>query len=245
MDLKREIDINKVPTHVAIIMDGNGRWAKQRGKDRIYGHKEGANSVKAVIKAALEINIKYLTLYAFSIENWQRPKQEVDALFNLLIQAIEQESSFLVENNIRFMHIGIKQGLSMDILDALKRVEQMTNKNDKLNLIIALNYGSRIEIIEAVKKIALDIKNGELILDDINENIFSEYLFTNNIPDPDLLIRTSGEIRISNFLLWQLSYTELYFTPTLWPDFRERDFYEAIIEYQRRERRFGKISEQL
>jgi len=245
MDLKREIDINKVPTHVAIIMDGNGRWAKQRGKDRIYGHKEGANSVKAVIKAALEINIKYLTLYAFSIENWQRPKQEVDALFNLLIQAIEQESSFLVENNIRFMHIGIKQGLSMDILDALKRVEQMTNKNDKLNLIIALNYGSRIEIIEAVKKIALDIKNGELILDDINENIFSEYLFTKNIPDPDLLIRTSGEIRISNFLLWQLSYTELYFTPTLWPDFRERDFYEAIIEYQRRERRFGKISEQL
>ena len=245
MILKNKIDLKKVPKHVAIIMDGNGRWAKKRKKNRVSGHKEGANSIKAVVKAAIEINIKYMTIYAFSKENWNRPKKEVNALMSLLVKGVNDELGELHKQKVCIKRIGSNENLSKKVLSAIKKATDKTKNNTGLTLVIALNYSSRDEIIQAVKNIHADIKNNILQEEQIDENLFSEYLFTKNIPDPELLIRTSGEERISNFLLWQISYSELFFTDTLWPDFREENFFEIIYNFQQRERRFGKISEQL
>ena len=245
MTIKNKIDLKKVPKHVAIIMDGNGRWAKKRNKNRIFGHKEGANSLKSVIKAAIEINLKYITIYAFSKENWSRPKKEVNALMSLLVKGVNDELSELHEQKIRIKRIGSNENLSKKVLKSIEKATDKTKNNTGLTLIIALNYSSRDEITNAVKKINRDINNNLLKEKQINETLFSKYLSTKNIPDPDLLIRTSGEKRISNFLLWQISYSELFFTDTLWPDFREENFFEIIYRFQQRERRFGKISEQL
>ncbi len=245
MSLKDKIDLQKVPRHIAIIMDGNGRWAKKRNKERIFGHYEGVNSVRAIIKAAIEAGVKYLTLYAFSSENWQRPKEEVEALMDLLVKGVEEDLDKLNEQNVKLYVIGDIAGLPPKVKKSVDKALKATEKNTGLNLIIALNYGARQEILNAVKNIAIAVKNGKLDINAIDEKLFANYLTTKGIPDPDLLIRTSGEQRISNFLLWQISYTELYFTEILWPDFREEQFFEAIINYQNRERRFGKISEQL
>jgi undecaprenyl diphosphate synthase len=235
----------KVPVHVAIIMDGNGRWAKKNGKERIYGHQEGIKSVKEVIKASIKSGVKYLTLYAFSKENWRRPKEEVDFLMDLLIRAIENELNELNSNGIKLHVIGDIESLPEKVKEKVKNALNVTKDNDTLNLVIALNYGARWEIAEMTKKIAEKVERGELNIKDINEETISLYLTTVGIPDPELMIRTSGEKRISNFLLWQIAYTELYFTEKFWPEFKEEDFYLAILDYQRRERRFGKISEQL
>ena len=241
----KKIEKSKVPIHVAIIMDGNGRWAKKHGKDRVFGHQEGIKSVKEVIKASINSGVQYLTLYAFSKENWSRPKEEVDFLMELLIRSIENELDELNENGIKLKIIGDIDNLPNRVRVKLERALKVTDKNERLNLIIALNYGSRWEIVEMIKKISERVKNGELHSEEINDGIVADYLTTAGIPDPELMIRTSGEQRISNFLLWQLAYTELYFTEKFWPEFKEIDFYEAILNYQRRERRFGKISEQL
>lgn len=240
MSLIEKIDLTQLPKHIAIIMDGNGRWAKERGKERFYGHAEGVISVRKCTEAAAEIGIKYLTLYVFSTENWQRSKQEVDALMELLVDAIERETEDLHKNNIRLLAIGNLERLPEKAREKLMRSIEKTKNNTKMSLILALSYSSRWEITEAAKKIALAVKNNELTIDDITEDTISENLTTKDIPDPDLLIRTSGEVRISNYLLWQIAYSEFYFTPTLWPDFREESLYEAIVEYQKRERRFGK-----
>ncbi len=245
MTLIDEIDKSKVPQHVAIIMDGNGRWAKQRGSQRIFGHQNGVNAVRAATEAAGEIGVKYLTLYAFSSENWSRPKSEVDALMGLLVETINSEIDTLLKNDIRLLTIGDTSALPITVQEKLKDVINKTGSCKTLTTILALSYGARFEIVEAAKKIALNVKNGKLDVDNLNPEIFSQYLDTVNIPDPALMIRTSGEVRLSNFLLWQLAYSELYFTPVLWPDFTKEEFYKAIIEYQRRERRFGKTSEQL
>ncbi len=243
--IKDKIDLNKVPQHVAIIMDGNGRWAKKRNKDRIFGHREGVNSAKAVVEAAGELGIKYLTLYAFSSENWSRPKEEVEALMSLLVQGIRDELDNFIEKNIRIQVIGDLSKLQTEVRQAVEESIEKTKNNAALNVVIALSYGSRDEIVHAVREIARKVKEGDLDIEDITQNTVSEHLYTSEIPDPDFLIRTSGEQRISNFLLWQISYTELYFTPILWPDFKKEEFFDAIYNYQQRERRFGKISEQL
>ena len=245
MSLVDSIDKEKVPSHIAIIMDGNGRWAKQRGTQRIFGHRNGVSAVRAAIEAAAELGVKYLTLYAFSTENWNRPKIEVDALMGLLIKTINAETETLLKNNIALRTIGDKQSLPKAVQKKLDEVINRTSKSTGLTVILALSYSSRWEIVNAVKLIANDCTQGKLNQDDINEEIFSSYLNTTGIPDPELMIRTSGEYRISNFLMWQLAYTELYFTPVLWPDFSKDELYNAIIDYQKRERRFGKISEQL
>lgn len=245
MTLIDEIDKSRVPQHVAIIMDGNGRWAKQRGSQRIFGHQNGVKAVRAATEAAGEVGVKYLTLYAFSSENWSRPKSEVDALMGLLVETINSEIDTLLKNDIRLQTIGDTSALPISVQEKLKDVIIKTANCKTLTAILALSYGARFEIVEAAKKIAISAKNGKLDVDDLNPNIFSQYLDTANIPDPALMIRTSGEIRLSNFLLWQLAYAELYFTPVLWPDFNKDEFYKAIIEYQKRERRFGKTSEQL
>ena len=242
---KEKIDLAKVPTHVAIIMDGNGRWAKKRNRERIYGHREGVDSVKAVVEAAGEIGVKYLTLYAFSSENWSRPKEEVEALMSLLVQGIHDELDNIMKQNVRIRVIGDLSKLKPEVRQAVEESIEKTRNNTALNVVIALSYGSRDEIVSAVKEIARKVKEGKLDVEDISQETISGHLYTAGIPDPDLLIRTSGEIRISNFLLWQISYTELYFTPILWPDFKQEQFFEAIYNYQQRERRFGKISEQL
>ncbi len=242
---KDKIDLDKVPTHVAIIMDGNGRWAKKRNRERIYGHREGVNSVKAVVEAAGEIGVKYLTLYAFSSENWSRPKEEVEALMSLLVQGIHDELENIMKQNIRIRVIGDLSKLKADVRQAVEDSMEKTKDNTALNLVIALSYGSRDEIVDALRQIAQEVKEGKLEVEDITAETISNHLYTAGIPDPDLLIRTSGEVRISNFLLWQISYTELYFTPILWPEFKKEQFFEAIYNYQQRERRFGKISEQL
>lgn len=246
-DLLAKIKHNKekVPVHVAVIMDGNGRWAKKNGKERIYGHQEGTKSVKEAIKASINTGVRYLTLYAFSKENWRRPKEEVDFLMELLIRSIESELEELKENGIRLMVIGDIDSLPEKVKDKVDNALEETKNNDTLYLIIALNYGARWEIAKMTKKIAERVKNGEIDINDIDEKMISSHLTTAGIPDPELMIRTSGEKRISNFLLWQLAYTELYFTDKFWPEFKETDFYEAILDYQKRERRFGKISEQL
>ncbi len=245
MSKKEQINTNNVPKHIAIIMDGNGRWAKQQGEDRIYGHYEGVNSVRSVVKGAGEIGVKYITLYAFSTENWNRPKEEVDALMELLVSTISMETPELHKKNVRLQAIGNIDSLPPSCIDELNESINMTANNTGLTLVLALSYSSKWEIINAIKHIASDAKNNELNIEDITEQHIQKYLCTKDIPDPELMIRTSGENRISNFLLWQLAYAEFYFTETLWPDFREEDLFTAVLNYQNRERRFGKTSEQL
>jgi len=245
MSLIEQIDKQKVPQHIAIIMDGNGRWAKQQGENRIYGHYEGVNSVRSVVEAAGEVGVKYITLYAFSTENWNRPKEEVDALMELLVSTISAETPQLNKKNVRLQAIGNLNSLPPACLQELNESIEVTSKNTGLTLVLALSYSSKWELIDAVKQISSDVKNGNLNSEDITEKHIEQYLCTKNIPDPELMIRTSGEHRISNFLLWQLAYAEFYFTEKLWPDFRKDDLYEAILNYQNRERRFGKISEQI
>jgi len=237
---KEKIDISRLPKHIAIIMDGNGRWAKERGYDRIYGHQNGVISVREVTEAAAEIGIEFLTLYAFSTENWGRPQLEVDALMELLIDTIEKETPTLNKNNISLMAIGDLSRLPLEAGKKLNKCINQTSQNTGLKLVLALSYSSRWEITNAFKNISTDIGQGKLTQSQINDELISSYLTTKLIPDPDILIRTSGELRISNFLLWQIAYSELYFTNTHWPDFRKESLYEAICDFQNRERRFGK-----
>jgi undecaprenyl diphosphate synthase len=245
MQLREKIDNNKLPSHVAIIMDGNGRWARQRGLDRIFGHEQGVNAVREVIEAAAELNIRFLSLYAFSTENWGRPDEEVSALMGIMVQSLSNEADTLLKNNIRLMAIGDMDRLADNVREKLFETIKLTSVSTGLNLIIALSYSSRWEITIAARKISTDAKEGKINPDSITEDDFEKYLTTHGIPDPELMIRTSGELRISNFLLWQVAYTEFYFTETLWPDFGKDDFYKAIIDFQKRERRFGKTSEQV
>ncbi|MEO5979747.1 MAG: isoprenyl transferase [Chryseolinea sp.] len=242
---KEHIDPNNLPRHVAVIMDGNGRWAKKKGALRIFGHKNAVEAVRDITEGCGELGIKYLTLYAFSTENWSRPKAEVDGLMELLVNTLKQEIKRLSENRVRLTTIGETSNLPKDCQENLKWAIDQTKNNTGLNLILALSYSGRWEIIQAVKDLAKDVASGKLSPEMINESSFENYLKTSGIPDPELLIRTSGEMRISNFLLWQIAYTELFITPTLWPDFRKEHLYEAIWSYQQRERRFGKTSEQL
>ncbi len=245
MDFKEQIDLNRLPQHIAIIMDGNGRWAKNQGKFRVFGHESGVLSVKDIVEGCLEIGIKYLTVYAFSTENWNRPKEEVDALMELLISTINQEVESLNKNGIRLNAIGNLDSLPQRCQDNLYKAMQITQQNDKCTLTLALSYSAKWEIVEAAKKIAQKVSSGALQAENIDEACFSAELTTIGLPDPELMIRTSGERRISNFLLWQLAYTELYFTEVLWPDFRRQHLFEAIVDFQQRERRFGKTSEQI
>ena len=245
MPLREQINTDKLPSHVAIIMDGNGRWARQRGLERIYGHQEGVNTIRRIIETASELGIRYLTIYAFSTENWGRSDEEVSALMGIIIQTLNKETDTLVENNIRLKAIGDVDRLADDVKEKLFETINLTSVSTGLNLVVALSYSSRWEITEAARRMSADVKNGTLKPDSIKEEDFEKYLTTYGIPDPELMIRTSGELRISNFLLWQLAYTELYFTDKLWPDFGKEDFYNAIIDFQKRERRFGKTSEQV
>ncbi|MCB0480472.1 MAG: isoprenyl transferase [Flavobacteriales bacterium] len=245
MSFKEKIDISKLPKHVSIIMDGNGRWAKQKGQIRIFGHRNAIESVRDTVEAAAEIGVQFLTLYAFSTENWNRPKFEVNALMELLVTSLHKELPTLMKNGIKLQTIGNVASLPKKCGKTLSQTIKETSSNDKLTLILALSYSARWEILEAVKNIIHDAKNNKLTELEFNEPDFESYLNTKGIPDPELMIRTSGEQRISNFLLWQSAYTEFYFTETLWPDFRKEDFYKALYHYQNRERRFGKTSEQL
>lgn len=245
MSLKDKIDKNKLPRHVAVIMDGNGRWAKKLGKLRTFGHENGVKAVRETTEAAAELGIQYLTLYAFSTENWKRPRREVEALMSLLIKTINNEMKTLNDNNIRLLAIGDLKALNNDTYVNLMKAIEETRNNSRMNLILALSYSSHFEIVEAMKEITLKISQNQISYNEINEDLISQHLYTRDFPDPELLIRTSGEYRISNFLLWQLAYSELYFSPKLWPDFRKEDLYEALIDYQRRERRFGRTSEQI
>lgn len=245
MDLITQIDKNKLPKHVAVIMDGNGRWAKQHGKPRVFGHRNGIQSVREVSEAAAELGIQYLTLYAFSTENWSRPKHEVDALMLLLIRTVKNELKTLNENSIRLNAIGDLKSLPERTYKALLEGIEDTKNNDRMTLNLALNYSSRWEITNSVIAIAQQIKSGEIDINDISDKLLESHLTTAGMPDPELMIRTSGEHRISNYLLWQLAYSELHFTDVYWPDFRKEHFYSALIDFQSRERRFGKISEQL
>src|SRR5664280_1027587 len=245
MSLIQDIAVDKLPVHIAIIMDGNGRWAAQNGMERIFGHRKGVESVRSVIEAAAELGIRYLTLYAFSTENWGRPDDEVSALMGIMVQSLTDETATLLKNDIRMTAIGDFTRLSDDVLERLSETIRLTSSSKGLNLVVALSYSSRWEITEAAKKMAADINKGSLKIESVGETDFEKYLNTYGIPDPDLMIRTGGELRISNFLLWQIAYTELYFTEKLWPDFRKEDFYNAIIDFKKRERRFGKTSEQI
>ena len=238
---KEKIDTNNLPKHIAITMDGNGRWAKTKGKFRIFGHKSGVKAVRDTVEGAAEIGIDYLTLYAFSTENWNRPKKEVDALMFLLVSTINKETKTLMDNNIKLAAIGDLTALPKKCQEELKESIEKTKNNNRTTLILALSYSSRWEILNAIKQIVKE----DITADQINEDLFSQYLTTKGVPNPELLIRTSGEQRISNFLLWQIAYSELYFTDVLWPDFRREDLFESIVEYQKRERRFGKTSEQI
>jgi len=244
VELKSKIDQERLPNHVAIIMDGNGRWAKVQNKPRVFGHRNGVKAVREVSEAAAELGIKYLTLYAFSTENWSRPLTEINALMTLLVETIRKEVATLMENKIRLVATGDLSKLPPKTRSALLEGIRITESNQRMTLNLALNYSARWEIIEAAKDLAREVKDNKLAIDDIDVNRFANHLAT-QAPDPELLIRTSGEHRISNFLLWQIAYSELYFTPVLWPDFRKDHFYQAIIDFQHRERRFGKISEQL
>ncbi len=237
---KEKIDKTNLPKHIAVIMDGNGRWAQERGFDRIFGHQNGVTSVRETTETAAEIGIQYLTLYAFSTENWSRPQEEVDALMELLIDTIEKETPTLDKNNVRLMAIGDLSRLPGNASEKLQRCIAKTSQNTGLSLVLALSYSSRWEITNALKMICTEVMAGNYSTDEINEELISNHMTTKSIPDPDLLIRTSGEERISNFLLWQLAYTELYFTKIHWPAFRKENLYEAIYEFQQRERRFGK-----
>lgn len=245
MDFKLSINKNNVPQHVAIIMDGNGRWAKQHGEDRIFGHHEGVNSVREIVEACGEIGVKFLTLYAFSTENWNRPKEEVDALMELLISTISMETPNLHKKGVKLQVIGDIESLPGSCQQELQESINITASNKTVTLILALSYSSKWEITNAVKEIAKQIEEGKLKASEITSRHIEKHLNTHQWPDPELMIRTSGEHRISNFLLWQLAYAEFYFTDTLWPDFRKQDFFKAILAYQNRERRFGQTSDQI
>lgn len=236
---------NRIPDHIAIIMDGNGRWAKKQGKPRIFGHNQGINSVREIVEECGKLGVKYLSLYTFSVENWNRPEQEVVGLMHLLLRTIKKEVKELHKNNVKLSMIGRINDLPDKPRQGLLDGVEKTKDNTGLNLILALSYGGRQEILDATKNLYKEVKEKGLTIDDISEQDFSKYLYTGNIPDPDLLIRTSGEMRISNFLLWQLAYTEMYVTDVLWPDFRSRELFDAILDYNKRERRFGKTSEQI
>lgn len=245
MSYKQQIKQDRIPRHIAIIMDGNGRWAKRQGLARMYGHKQGVETVHRITEAAAELGVRYLTLYAFSTENWNRPKEEVDALMVLLVETIVKETPTLMKNNISLLTIGDLSRLPQATRDKFLECIQQTSHNTGLKLVIALSYSARWELIQAAKNIAQEVQNGQLLLEDINEELLANHLTTADMPDPDLLIRTSGELRISNFLLWQLAYSEMYFTSCLWPEFTNEEFYHAIVDFQNRERRFGKTSEQI
>lgn len=242
---KLHIDLNNVPKHIAIIMDGNGRWAKMKGEQRAFGHASGVESVREALTAASEIGVKHLTLYAFSTENWNRPKEEVEALMNLLVQTILSEVEQLNKNKVRLKAIGDIENLPDECREALLEAIDKTKENDRIDLVLALSYSSRWEIERAIKSIAQDFADKKMDLKEINQDLISSKLSTHGIPDPELLIRTSGECRVSNFLLWQIAYSELHFTPVLWPDFKQEHLFQAILDYQGRERRFGQISEQI
>jgi undecaprenyl diphosphate synthase len=239
--LKENIDFSNLPKHIAVIMDGNGRWAKGKGAARIFGHRNAIQAVKDVTEGCGELGIKYLTLYAFSTENWGRPKEEVDGLMELLVNTLQKEIKTLHENQVKLQTIGDISHLPLECQNNLTKAKEATRNNSGLILQLALNYSGRWEIVEAAKKLAEEAKKGTLQPDEIDENYFARHLQTEGVPDPELLIRTSGELRISNFLLWQVAYTEIFITPTLWPDFRKENLYEAICAYQKRERRFGKV----
>ena len=245
MNLLSHINTENLPKHLAIIMDGNGRWAKQQGFMRAFGHENGTKSVRLTVECCAKLGIENLTLYAFSTENWNRPKIEVDTLMKLLISSLKNELSTLTQNNIKLQSIGNLDLLPQSAQKELKSVMEQTQNNTRMTLTLALSYGAREELLQAIKTISSKVKNNIISTDAIDESIINEHLYTHNLPDVDLLIRTSGEHRISNFLLWQIAYAELYFTDVLWPDFKEEDLYEAILSYQKRERRFGKTSEQI
>jgi len=245
MSALNQINLEKVPKHIAIIMDGNGRWAKKQGQERLFGHSFGVDSIRHTLNAAKDIGVKYLTVYAFSTENWNRPKEEVDGLMKLIVQSIANEVDELNEKGVRMLSIGNDAELPIEAQEELNAAIKTTEHNTDINLVLALNYSSRWEITQAMTNIAEDVKSGKITSRDINDELISNYLATKGIPDPELLIRTSGELRISNFLLWQIAYTELYFTDVLWPDFTDEDLYLAVLDYQNRERRFGQITEQL
>jgi len=239
------INKNKLPLHVAVIMDGNGRWAQQKGNERIFGHQNGILAVRETVEAAAELGVEYLTLYAFSTENWNRPREEIEALMGLLVQTINNEMETLNKNNVRLRMIGDQGSLPEKVREELNYGVKSTEKNTGTNLILAISYSGRWEILEAMRKMAQEIVEKDIKPEELGCETFVRYLQTAEIPDPELLIRTSGEYRISNFLLWQVAYTELYFTDVLWPDFRKKDFFDAIVDFQKRERRFGKISDQI
>jgi len=245
MNIKDTIDRTKLPQHIAINMDGNGRWAKGLGKLRVFGHQNGVSAVREVLEGAIEIGVPYLTLYAFSSENWNRPKLEVRALMELLISSLNKELKTFQANGVKLKAIGSLEDLPNSIQKTLKETIEATKDNSKCTLTLALSYGSRVEILDATKKIATLLAEGKIKTEDITEDLFGQNLYTSDLPDPDLMIRTSGEQRISNFLLWQMAYTELWFSPKMWPEFTRNDLFQAIFEYQSRERRFGKTSEQL
>jgi undecaprenyl diphosphate synthase len=245
MSFKDQIDPKRIPKHVAVIMDGNGRWAKTQGEMRIFGHLNGVSAVRDTLSAAGDIGVKYLTLYAFSTENWDRPIEEVSALMDLLVQTIVKEIDELQDKEVRLQAIGDLNSLPENCRETLVKAIERTKDNKRITLVLALSYSSRWEITRAIRAISEDVKNDKLSMDSIDQETIDSYLETRDIPDPELLIRTSGEKRISNFLLWQIAYSELYFTSVFWPDFKKEDFFEAIVVYQNRERRFGKISEQI
>lgn len=245
MDLKDQIDTRKLPTHLAIIMDGNGRWAKQKGLFRSMGHENGTKAVREIVEGSAEIGIPFLTLYAFSTENWNRPKLEVELLMKLLVSSLKKEIKTLSDNQIKLNAIGNLEALPKKAYNELMGVMEKTKNNSRMTLTLALSYGSREEITKTIKEISLKVKNNLISPHEIDETVINNHLYTQNLPDVDLLIRTSGEQRISNFLLWQIAYAELYFTETLWPDYTKNHLFEAILNYQNRERRFGKTSEQL
>jgi undecaprenyl diphosphate synthase len=245
LTFKDQIDVNRLPGHVAVIMDGNGRWARRRGKERIYGHHHGVKAVRKIIEAAAELGINYLTLYAFSTENWNRPDDEVSALMDIMVDSLNNETETLLKNQISTKVIGDINRLSKRVRERLLETIRVTSGGTRMKLVVALSYSSRWEISEACRKIAVDVTRGKVQPDTINEDTVAAYLETSDLPDPELMIRTSGEKRISNFLLWQLAYTELYFTEKLWPDFGKEDFYKAIANFQKRERRYGRTSEQI
>jgi len=243
--LKSKLDLQRLPTHIAIIMDGNGRWAKEKGQDRLYGHYHGVESVRNIVEACAELGIGYLTLYAFSTENWDRPEYEVSGLMELLVETIHREAETLNKNNIKLHVIGDLNMLPDYARKELNEALEVTATNSGLNLIMALSYSSRWELVDAIRQIASEVKLGKIQPDAISEDTLQHFLSTRHFPDPELMIRTSGEFRMSNFLLYQLAYAELYFTPVLWPDFRKENLYEAIFDFQSRERRFGKTSDQI
>jgi len=245
MNFKDKIVSEKLPQHIAIIMDGNGRWAKKNDKERYEGHYQGVETVREIVEASAELGVKFLTLYAFSTENWHRPKEEVDALMHLFVETIEQELPTLNKNGIRLRSIGDIASMPQQNIDKLTETIAKTEHNNKMDLVLALSYSGRWEILDAVRKIVKDRQNNLISPEEITEELFSSYLNTAGIPDPELLIRTSGELRISNYLLWQIAYTELYITPKLWPEFDKEDLYEAIVDFQNRERRFGMTSDQI